>query len=90
MFFGKRYPKGFHGAERRHERRTRTDVPAQIALDTGVVKCSIVDLSMSGAGLIMGSTFGIPGSFELRAGGHRYQAAVMRRSMSHIGVKFFG
>jgi hypothetical protein len=34
------------------------------------------------------SAFGLPETFELRAGGRKYQAMVIHRGMGHVGVKF--
>jgi hypothetical protein len=67
--FGKRQPSDFGGVERRREVREKTDVIAQIVLPTGqTAKCSVIDYSNAGAGLVVASAFGLPETFELRAG----------------------
>lgn len=89
MSFGKRQPSGFGGVERRREVREKTDVTAQIVLSTGqTAKCSVIDYSNAGAGLAVASAFGLPATFELRAGGRKYQAMVIHRGMGHVGLKF--
>jgi PilZ domain-containing protein len=89
MSFGKRQPVGFSGVERRREVRENTDVEAQIVLPAGQnVKCRVSDFSKTGARLTVGSAFGLPNVFELRAGGRIYQVMLTRRGIGHVAVKF--
>jgi len=77
------------GAERREHVRERTDVTAHIVLPGGeTVKCHVRDFSSRGAFLSVASVFGLPISFELRAGGQTYRAEVVRRGAGFLGVRF--
>lgn len=89
MSFGKRQPAGDRRSDRRRHSRRPTDVPADIVLPTGQsVKCRVANYSNSGARLNVASAFGLPDSFELRAGGRTYQARVLRRENGRLAVKF--
>jgi hypothetical protein len=89
MSFGKRQPIGFRGVERRRVVREQTDVAAEILLPSGQnVKCRVTDFSKTGARLTVASAFGLPNTFELRAGGRIYEVTVVRRGSGHIAVKF--
>jgi hypothetical protein len=89
MSFGKRQPTGFRDMERRREVREQTDVAAEVLLASGqTVKCRVNDFSKRGARLTVASAFGLPDTFELRAGGRTYQVMLTRRGSGHVGVKF--
>jgi hypothetical protein len=89
MSFGKRQPIGFRGVERRREPRERTDVRAQIVPPIGqTADCRVTDFSRTGARLSVASVFGLPNTFELRAGGRIYQVTVVRRARSYVAVRF--
>ena len=82
-------PKSDADAERREHVRERADVTAQIVLPGGeTVKCHVRDFSTRGALLSVASVFGLPISFELRAGGQTYRAEVVRRGAGYLGVRF--
>lgn len=77
------------GADRREHVRERADVTAQIVLPDGeTVKCHVRDFSARGAFLSVASLFGLPTSFELRAGGQTYRAEVVRCGAGYLAVRF--
>ena len=89
MSFGKRQPTGFRGVERRREVREKTDISAHIVLPASqLVKCRVTDFSSMGARLSVASVFGLPNTFELRAGGRIHQVRVVRRAIGYIAAKF--
>ena len=78
---------------RRHPRAV-CQTPAEIIISSKVppIKCMVLDISASGAGLSLwvGSTFGIPESFELAIEGQatRRGCRLVWRQPHRLGVEF--
>lgn len=76
--------------EKRRAARQRCDFCASMVLDGGnVLRCKVVDFSVSGAQLQVPSVLGVPDEFMLRAptGGCR-RVQVKRRGIARVGVAF--
>jgi hypothetical protein len=88
--FGKRQLASTTGMERRRSDRRRTSVDGKIHVSVRkFLKCSIVDVSSTGALLMVDSMHGIPDTFRLEDNvGRRRMARVTRRGKSRIGVTF--
>jgi hypothetical protein len=54
------------------------------------IRCTVIDISVSGAGLWVGSTFGIPDNFDLFIDGDLTKRAcrVMWKEQHKLGVQF--
>jgi len=88
--FGKRQSASTTGMERRRSDRWRTSVLGRIILGSRqIAKCSIVEMSSTGAVLTVASMRGIPDSFRLEDdSGRRRTLRVIRRGGSRVAVKF--
>jgi hypothetical protein len=88
--FGKRRSASATGMERRRSDRRRISIDGKIHIDgRKFLKCSIVDLSNTGALLMLDFIQGIPDTFKLEDHvGRRRTARVTRRKKSSVGVKF--
>jgi hypothetical protein len=88
--FGKRYPPGYRGIERRGAlTREPVDIPAEILMPGAEpIECRIVDLSDTGARLCLESILGVPEEFELRADGETGRVKVVRRETRTLAVTF--
>ena len=84
--FGKRPPPG----DRRRTPRKPVSVSGSILFgNVAPMKCSIVDLSATGAQVLVPSILGIPNEFQLRVGeAPARRVEVVRRGRSRLGVKF--
>lgn len=84
--FGKRLKDG----NRRVAPRKRAPLDALIMYGTGQrVKCSVVDMSGSGALLRVSSILGLPNRFKLQEGrGAAHSVEVVRREASRLAVRF--
>jgi hypothetical protein len=89
MTFGKRRPPGLlFGADRRVAPRERVSAEAEIVLQTGSIKCGLVDVSETGARLSVGRTFGLPQRFYVRIGRQIFSASLVRSRSGEIVIKF--
>ena len=86
--FGKRQLASTTGMERRRSDRRRTSLDGKIYINARTfLNCSIVDVSYTGARLIVDSMHRIPDTFKLEDNvGRRRTARVTRRGKSGIGV----
>jgi hypothetical protein len=51
---------------RKHQRTlSQKAAMIHIAPELPAIRCTVIDISVSGAGLWVGSTFGVPGTFKL-------------------------
>jgi len=84
--FGKRLKDG----DRRSAPRKRAPLNATITYGSGnSVRCSVIDVSGSGALLQLSSILGIPSKFRLQEGrGPTRTVEVVRRGPSRLAVKF--
>jgi hypothetical protein len=77
------------GIERRRYARQRTSEDARIILDDGkVIKCTVSDVSATGALLVVTSILGLPLEFTLQHRGEMRRVEVKRRSVGRVGVRF--
>ena len=88
--FGKRQSASATGMERRGSDRRRTSLDGKIYISARkFLRCSIVDMSNTGALLMVDSMHGIPDTFKLEDNvGRRRTARVTRRGKGGIGVTF--
>jgi hypothetical protein len=88
--FGKRQSASATGMERRQSSRRRTSVDGKIILGSRKsLKCSIVDMSNTGALLAVASMRGIPETFKLEDDfGRKRAVRVARRGTVRIAVTF--
>jgi hypothetical protein len=86
--FGKRPSKV--GTDRRSTPRQRLSLNGTITYGTGnSIRCSILDVSNTGALIQVRSILGIPNRFWLQEdAGPAHKVEVARRSPSRLGVKF--
>jgi two-component system response regulator FixJ len=78
-------------AVRKHS-RSPTQQPAMIivAPNLPAVRCTVIDITVAGAGLWFGSTFGVPDNFDLLIDGNSMKRAcrVVWKEPHKIGVQF--
>jgi hypothetical protein len=84
--FGKRLKDG----DRRSAPRKRSPLNGTITYGTGnSIRCSVIDISGSGALLQLTSILGVPNQFRLQEGrGPTRSVEVVRRGPSRLGVRF--
>ena len=77
---------------RKHPRALSQKAAIVVAPESPVINCTVVDISESGAGLSiwMGSTLGIPDTFDLVIEGDpkKYACRVVWKQAYKIGVEF--
>jgi hypothetical protein len=77
---------------RKHPRTLSQKAAIVIAPESPVIKCTVIDISESGAGLSirMGTTVGIPDTFDLVIEGDpkKYVCRVVWKQAYKIGVEF--
>lgn len=80
--------------DKRHDQRRRTLKGGKIFFNHGrsVIDCTVKNLSKSGAALLLESTIGIPGEFNLVISPDNIQKAckVIWKTDTQIGVSFVG
>ena len=87
--FGKRRSYALLVAsDRRVAAREPVSAEAEIVLQTGTIKCRLLDISETGARLSVGRTFGLPQRVQVRIGGRVLAARVVRSRGGEIGVRF--
>jgi PilZ domain-containing protein len=89
--FGKRRTTAQVGdAERRDAPRHQTSIAARITMPGGKsVRCCIINMSSSGALLLVSSLLGVPEHFDLQDNaGEVRRAQVVRREPSRVAVRF--
>jgi hypothetical protein len=78
-------------AVRRHS-RSSSQQPAMIIVASNLpaIRCTVIDISVAGAGLWVGSTFGIPDNFDLQIDGDltRRACRVVWKEPHKLGVQF--
>ena len=77
-------------SERRGDPRRRTLKSGKVVLNNGasVIDCTVRDVSVHGARLMVPSPLGIPDTFELRISGIPRAVRVVWRTDTMIGVSF--